>query len=473
MDLAIRGTRMVTFRDGRPSVVQGGTVGVRDGRITYVGPDDGFEGRAEREIDGAGHVTMPGLVDAHVHTGPTLLRGAAQDVPEIEWMNRALGPLADHLTDDDRVVGAKLGVLEGIRSGVTTFGEYASDVGRLVEEVYEPWGVRVAATETINAVADDADLDPDVPYPFDERTGRTALDRADALSDDYADSDLVIPTYGPQALDMVPLELLEETFAHAAERDCRVHVHVAQGRRERRQIEARYGDDASTVGVLEDNGLLDERLIAVHCHDATPEERERLAESGAAYVGCPSSIAAIDGVTPPVEWFRRRDAPVGLGTDQAPGPGGHDMLREVRTAALLSKTVHADPTALPAWEALRLATLGGATALGLDDRIGSLEVGKRADLVVIDAADPSVAPVVDEPFSTAVPNLAHSASRAAVDTVVVDGDVVLRDGEFVDVDERDVIDEAQERAERVFEEGAADWRAAGSALVDRADEGWL
>ncbi len=473
MDLAIRGSRLLTFREGRPNVVEGGTVGVRDGQIVYVGPDAGFEGGADREIDGSGYVTMPGLVDAHVHTGLTLLRGAAQDVHEIEWMNRALGPLAGHLTDDDRVAGAKLGVLEGLRSGVTTFGEFASDVGRLVEEVYEPWGVRVAATETINAIPDDAELDPDTPYPFDRRKGRAALERADALADDYDDADLVLPTYGPQALDMVPLELLEETFAQAAERDRRVHVHVAQGRRERRQIEARYGADASTVGVLDENDLLDEQLIAVHCHDATPDERERLADSGAAYVGCPSSIAAIDGVTPPVEWFRRRGIPVGLGTDQAPGPGGHDMLREVRTAALLSKTVHADPTALPAWHALRLATLGGAGALGLDDRIGSLEVGKRADLVLVDAADPGVAPVVDEPFSTAVPNLAYAATRAAVDTVVVDGKVLLRDGEFVDVDEQAVIAAAQDRAERVFEEGADDWRAARSTLVDRADEGWL
>lgn len=474
MDLAIRSSRLLTFRGGRPNVVEDGTVGVRDGRIVYVGPDEGFEGGADREIDGSGYVTMPGLVDAHVHTGLTLLRGGAQDVPEIEWMNRALGPLANHLTDADHVAGAKLGVLEGLRSGVTTFGEYASDVGQLVESVYEPWGVRVAATETINAVAADRDdLGPDEPYPFDTEKGRAGLDRADHLAEEYADADLVTPMYGPQALDMVPMDLLETAFERAAERERRVHVHVAQGRRERRQIQARYGATASTVEMLAEHGLLDERLLAVHCHDATPDERELLAESDAAYVGCPSSIAAIDGVTPPVEWFRERGVAVGLGTDQAPGPGGHDMLREVRTAALLSKTLHADPTALPAWEALRLATLGGAAALGLEDEIGSLEVGKRADLVLVDTADPGLVPAVEEPFSTAVPNLAYSASRAAVDTVIVDGELLLRGGEFVDADEAAVVAEAQERAERIFAAGADDWRAAGSTLVDRADEGWL
>lgn len=474
MDLAIRHARLVTFREGRPNVVEEGTVGVRDGTIVYVGPDDGFEGGAEREFDGSGHIVLPGLVDAHVHMGLTLLRGGAQDVPEIEWMNRALGPLARHMTDEDLITGAKLGVLEGMRSGVTTFGEYASDVGRLVEHVYEPWGVRVAATETINAISKDRDgLGPDDPYPFDYEKGKAMLDRANVLADSYEDSDLVTPMYGPQALDMVPMEILEAAFENAATRGLRVHVHVAQGRRERLQIQARYGADASTVEVLADHGFLNDSLVAVHCHDASPPERELLAQSGASYIGCPSSIAAIDGVTPPVEWFRERDVPVGLGTDQAPGPGGHDMLREVRTAALLSKTVHADPTALPAWHALGVATVGGASALGLDDQIGSLEVGKRADLVLVDASDLGLAPAVSRPFSTAIPNLAYSATSSAVDAVVIDGEFVIEDGEFVDIDQSAVVAEANERAARVFEAGEEDWRSADSSLVDRAAEGWL
>ena len=472
MDLAIRNTRLLTMADGRPNPTPKGAVGIEDGRIVFVGPDDEFEGSPDRIIDGSDHVTTPGLVDAHVHTGMALLRGGAQDVPEIQWMNKALGPLGRQLTPEDRVAGTKLGVLEGLRAGTTTFGEYAGHVGRLVEEVYQPWGVRVAATETINEVSDEReDLGPREPYPFDRKKGEEALSRAEKLFDAYAGDSLVTPMYGPQALDMISPDLLETIFERADEQDARVHVHVAQGRRERLQIQTRYGEDASTVRVLDEHGFLDERLLAVHCHDASSAECERLAEAGASYVGCPSSIAAIDGIVPPVEEFRKEGAPVGLGTDQAPGPGGHDLLREVRTAALLAKVDAGDPTALPAWHALRLATLGGARALGLGDEIGSIENGKRADLAMVPVDDPGIAPAVDNPFATVVPNLVYGTASA--DTVLVDGEIVLKDGELIPEDEERVVSGAVERARRAFRKGTDEWRAAGSELVDAADEGWL
>jgi 5-methylthioadenosine/S-adenosylhomocysteine deaminase len=472
MDLAIRNTRLLTMADGKPNPVPNGAVGVDDGELVSVGPDGDFDGDPEATVDGSDHVTIPGLVDAHVHTVHTLLRGGAQDVPEIEWMNRALGPLARQMDDEDRIAGARLGVLEGLLSGVTTFGEYATDVADLVEGVYGEWGVRVAATETINEVSDEReDVGPDEPYPFDRERGEAALARAQDLVESYADDPLVEPMYGPQALDMVSLDLLHETFERAASHGATVHVHVAQGERERRQIRARYGEDASTVSVFDGEDLLDERLLAVHCHGATDGERERLATAGARYVGCPSSIAAIDGVVPPVEQFREAGAAVGLGTDQAPGPGGHDFLGEARTAAMLAKTDRGDPTALPAWHALRLATLGGARALGIDDTVGSLEVGKRADVAMVPVDDPGLAPVVDDPLATVVPNLVYGGARA--DAVLVDGEFVLRDGELVPGDGEAVVATARRRAEDTFGRGADDWRAAESELVDRVDEGWL
>jgi 5-methylthioadenosine/S-adenosylhomocysteine deaminase len=472
MDLAIRNTLLVTMAGGRPNPVTDGAVGIEGGELVYVGPEEGFVGDPARAVDGSGHVTIPGLVDAHVHTGLTVLRGGAQDVPEIEWMNRALGPLSRHLEDDDRVAGAKLGVLEGLRSGVTTFGEYAGEVERLVEDVYRSWGVRVAATETINEVSDEReDLGPRDPYPFDREQGERALERADALVERYADDPLVEPMYGPQALDMVSLDLLREMFERATDHGRKVHVHVAQGRRERLQIRERFGGEASTVSILDDEGLLGARLVAVHSHDATAAERERIAASGASYVGCPSSIAAIDGVVPPVEQFREAGAAVGLGTDQAPGPGSHDLRQEVRTAALLAKAERGNPTALPAWHALRLATLGGARALGIDDAVGSLEAGKRADLAMVRVDDPGLAPVVDEPLATAVPNLVYGSARA--DAVVVDGEFVLRDGELVPDDGAAVVADVQGRAEDAFRKATDAWREAGSELVGRVDEEWL
>ncbi len=473
MDLAVVDTTLVTMRGDRLGIVDDGAVGVKNGEIVYVGPTGDLEADPDETIDGSNRLTMPGLVDAHVHMGHTVLRGGAQDVPEIEWMTHALGPLARYTDEDDWAAGARLGVLEAVRSGVTTFGAYTADVAHLVEEAYRPFGVRVAATETITAVVDDQDeRGPGEPYAFDHEKGEAALARAEALFDEYADDDLIRPMYGPQALDMVPPELLETIRDRANEHERDLHVHVAQGRRERLQIQARYGEDESTVSVLDDLGVLGERLIAVHCHDATPAERERLAEAGARFIGNPSSIAAIDGITPPIVEMREYGAPTGIGTDQAPGPGAHDMLAELRTACLLSKTDRQDPTALPAWEAIQVGTLGGATALGMPE-VGVLEEGTPADLITIDLDRPGIAPTVTQPMHTAIPNVVYGESGGAVSNVVVDGERVVRDRDVVGVDEEAIIAEANERAKRAFERGTDDWQAAGSELVDAVDDGWL
>lgn len=438
MDLAVTGGLCLTMRGDRLGILEDGVVTVVDGRIDHVGPADSVDvDAADRHLDASDGVVIPGLVDAHAHTRHALLRGVAQDVPEIEWLNRALGPFDAHVEPADREAGARLGVLEALRAGTTTVCEYADRVGDLVAAVHRPLGVRTVAVETISAAPPDrADHDPDEPYPLEAARGRAALERARAT-------------------------------------DRRVHMHVAQGDREARQVRARFGADASTVGVLRDRGLTGPELVAAHLHGATAAERRALASDGVGMVGCPGSIAAIDGVAPPLAAYADAGGLVALGTDQAPGTGGHDLLRDLRTAALLSKTRERDPTAFPAWQALRAATRGGAAALGLADQVGRLAAGHRADIVVLAADALGVAPTVTEPLHTAIPNLVYGAAGGAVRDVVVDGTVQVRDGTVVDADPAAAVADARERATRVAREATADWRAAGSTLVDRADEGWL
>jgi 5-methylthioadenosine/S-adenosylhomocysteine deaminase len=347
-------------------------------------------------------------------------------------------------------------------------------VGDLIEAAHRPLGVRTVAVETINEVREDrSDLGPRELYEFDRERGRAALDRANALADRLGDDPLVTPMYGPQALDMISPDLLETVAADARERDARVHMHVAQGEREAIQIEERYGADETTVSALDDLGLLGPDLVAAHCHGTTGSERERLVEAGANMVGCPSSIAAIDGIVPPMADYRARGGTVGLGTDQAPGPGHHEMLRETRTAAVLSKTDAADPTAMPSWAALALATVGGARALGIDDRVGSLETGTAADLITVDLTAPATAPAVERPFHTAIPNLVHAATGREVRDVFVAGERVVADGGLRTADADAIVAEARERAVDLFDRASEDWRAAGSELVEHADAGRL
>ncbi len=475
MDLAITNTQALTMTGDGVGPIDDAAIGIDDGELVYVGPDDQFDSeRAETVLDGSDHLVIPGLVDAHSHMRLTILRGGAQDVPEIEWMNRALAPLARHLDEADQTLGAKLGAVEAVCAGATTICEYAGNVETLVENVYDPLGVRVVASETINEIADDRDgLGPRTLPTFDPALGESALERTEQLFDRYADTDRISITYGPQAVDMVSQETLEEVAKRSETHNRDVHMHVAQGERERLQVEERYGPETSSVSVLSELGLVNDRLIAAHLHDATPEERTRLADAGVRMVGCPSSIGAIDGVVPPVLEYAEHGGTVGLGTDQAPGTGRHDVLREARTAAILTKCDRGDPRALPAWQALRLATLGGARALGIDDRVGSIEEGKRADLALVTLDAMAMAPVVETPFHTAVSNLVHSAVGTAVETVLVDGEFLVRDGEFLAVDVPSLVQEVTDRGRSVFDRASEDWRTAGSVLVDDADSGRL
>ncbi|MFP4001540.1 MAG: amidohydrolase family protein, partial [Thermoplasmata archaeon] len=317
MDKAIIDTLLITFSDDGLGIIEDGAVGVEDDEIVFVGNTDELDvENVDKVIDGQNHITMPGLVNAHTHTGSTLLRGGAQDVPEIEWMNKAIGPIAKHLTDEDRILGSKLGVIEGLRTGTTTFAEYKSDVKETVEQVYQPFNVRVAATETINEVVSSReDLGPRNLYELSLEKGKEALNRTEKLFDEYEDTELVDCYYGPQALDMVSMDTLKEVWRRAEKRVADIHMHVAQGERERIQIKERYG--SSTVEVLNKNDMLNDKLIAAHCHGTSDEEKRLMTDKGVKMVGCPSSISMIDGIVPPVNDFLRNGGKAAIGSDQA------------------------------------------------------------------------------------------------------------------------------------------------------------
>ncbi|MFP4051566.1 MAG: amidohydrolase family protein [Thermoplasmata archaeon] len=473
MDKAIIDTLLITFSDDGLGIIEDGAVGVEDDEIVFVGNTDELDLKnVEKVIDGKEHITMPGLVNAHTHTGSTLLRGGAQDVPEIEWMNKAIGPIAKHLTEEDRTLGSKLGVLEGLRTGTTTFAEYKSDVKETVDEVYQPFNVRVGATETINEIVSSREkLGPRDLYEFSPEKGEDAIKKTEDLFDEYEDSDLVDCYYGPQALDMVSLETLEEVWKRAEDRSACIHMHVAQGEREKIQIKERYG--SSTVEVLDENDMLNDNLIAAHCHGTSDEEKRLMTDKGVKMVGCPSSISMIDGIVPPVNDFLKFGGKAAIGSDQAPGPGTHNMFREMRTISLLTKVRDKDPTKLPCWESLKLGCKGGAEVLGMKDKIGSLEVGKKADIITVDISKVNMTPSVSIPFHNFIPNLVYSSTGYEVDNVIINGKMIMEDGEFKDIDEEKIIQKADERAKDVFEDAKEDWKEAGSYLVKKTDEGFI
>lgn len=475
MDIAITNTILLTFENHNLGIIENGGLGITEDKISYVGPMISFDySKADVIVDGKGMVTMPGLVNVHLHSGFTLLRGGAQDLPEIEWMNKGIGPLAAQVTDKERLLGSKLGVLEGIQSGTTTFAEYTTDVKKLVEEVYLQLGARVVATETINEIPDKrSHLAPTDLYKFSKSKGEKGIKRARNLFKEFRDEDMVSCMYGPQALDMVSLDLLSTIKELSEENESRIHMHIAQGERERLQIVGRYGSKATTISVLNDNNLLNSKLIAGHIHGTTESERELMVKNGVKMASCQSSIATIDGIVPPLHHYTSIGGIAGLGTDQAPGPGNHNMFREMRSASVFGKILHRDPTVLPAWKVLELATIGGAKVLGLEEKIGSLKIGKQADVITVDLNRLNMTPWTFKPFHNFIPNLVHSSNGTEVSNVIINGKLIYGSNEFTAFDLYKLIDTANRHARRIFDDAEKDWRKAGSQMVNSVDEGWL
>ncbi|MFX0171169.1 MAG: amidohydrolase family protein [Candidatus Hodarchaeota archaeon] len=474
MDLAIINTWLMTFEGKGLSIIPNGALGIEEEKITFVGRTADLKYKeADQLIDGTNKITMPGLINAHTHTGLTLLRGAAQDLPEIEWMNKGIGPFTKYLNPEDVILGSKLGVLEAIKSGTTTLAEYTSSVSTLIREVYQPFDIRVVGIETINEVISDrTKMKPTELYEFDQSKGEVALQRANNAFKEFEGHELVSFMYGSQALDMISLDSLLHAKQQAYKSECKIHMHVAQGERERLQIKRRFGN-LSTVKVLENNKLLDITLIAAHIHDTTTEERSLLVDHGVSMVGCPTSISMIDGIVPPLGHYVQLGGKAAIGTDQAPGTGHHNLFHEMRIASILTKIINRDPTALPPWQSLMLATRGGAVVLGLENKIGSLSVGKQADIITIDLLRCNLAPVVTKPFRNFVPNLIYSTNGNEVDNVIINGQLIIKDNKFLNIDEIFIISEANKRAPEIYESAAEEWMKANSKMVEYSWKGYL
>jgi 5-methylthioadenosine/S-adenosylhomocysteine deaminase len=276
----------------------------------------------------------------------------------------------------------------------------------------------------------------------------------------------------PHAADMMSRELLLRVRDEADRLGVMMHMHVAQGGREDIQMKLRYGK--STVQFLDEMGFLNDKLLAAHCHQTFDEEVRLLAKRGVRYVSCPSSISLIDGITPPLAlYINSGGRAAALGTDQASGNNCHNMMMEMKVAALLNKVRHRDPTVLPAWKMLRIATIDGARAVGLGAEIGSLEVGKKADLIILNMKMPHMMPLISSPVRNIAPNIVYSARGDEVETVIIDGEIVLDEGELKTMDEEKILCEAQEAAETVTNRAREDFFNAGSRLVDAVKKGLL
>ena len=405
------------------------------------------------------HALFPGFIDAHMHTAISVLRGLAQDTGH--WMMFGVQPFIATLRPEDRAFGNRLALVEAVKAGTTTLGDYEGDMEPVCELVARV-GVRGNLAQTIRE-AEHRTYAVGELYHFNPELGRRSLESCLALHDRWhgkADGRIRI-LFGPQAADFAGRDLLLEVQRQARARGARIHMHVQQGDRETHQIVARYGQ--RPIEWLRGIGYLDPSLIAVHLTDADAREAAVVAASGASMVVCPGSIGIIDGIVPPSVAFQEAGGMCALGSDQAPGNNCHSVINEMKLVCLFNKIKYQDPERMPAWKALRMATIEGAQAIGLGDAIGSLEVGKRADFIAIDLNAPSMLPVFREPMRNIVPNLVYSARGSEVVLSVVDGRTILQDGKVLGIDEETLAADAARCAEVIGARAAPEfWAIDGS-----------
>jgi 5-methylthioadenosine/S-adenosylhomocysteine deaminase len=473
-DTLIAHAHMITMRGEGVGYVADGAVAVQDGRIAAVGPTAELAARfqAAETIDARCCALLPGLIDAHMHTPLAIVRGVAQDVRH--WMQRALAPYARHVTPAAALAGTRLNVLEALKAGTTTFVDYTKPYPGWAE-VYLQVGVRARLTPTINALPPGgmAGWQVGVLYPFDPVAGQAAIGAALVFARDWhgAAGGRITVMLGPQAPDMLPRDQLLLVKRLASREGLMIHMHVAQGDREIEQMIQRYGQ--RTPAYLDDLGYLDDQLLAVHLTEARDEEAALVARRGARMALCSGSIGIIDGIVPPARAFRAAGGLVALGSDQASGNNCNNVFNEMKLTALFNKIQARDPTAFPAWEVLRMATIEGARAIGLGDQIGSLEVGKQADLILVDLRALNLSPVLEAPIRNIVPNLVYAASGHEVVMVMVAGKVLVRDGQVLTADEEAVRAEAQAQAQALARRVAADPVHKDMALLEAMEAGRL
>ncbi len=473
VDILLLSGHLVTMVGTGVGYLADGALAIEGDRIAEVGPSSELAAKyeARRTIDAGGKVVLPGLVDAHTHSPETLLRGVAQDVSD--YMEKAMAPFSRAFTPELALAGTRLHVLEALKAGITTYMDFCPPFAGWAE-VYQQIGVRARLTPTINSLAPGTMADRvGTLYVFDETKGRQAIDAALAFADQWQGrgEGRITAMLGPQAPDMVPLDQLVRVKDAAERHGLMIHMHVAQGDRESRQMASRYG--TRSVPFLDSIGYLDDRLFAVHLTEATDDEVELLVGRGARMGLCSGSIALIDGIVPPAWLYRELGGTVALGTDSASSNNSISLFHEMKLTALLNKVRLRNPEVMPAWEVLRMATIEGARAIGLGDTVGSLEAGKQADVILIDLDALNLSPVVEAPVRNIVPNLVYAATGHEVDTAIVAGRVLMEGRRLLTADEEAIRREAQSAGETLSRRVLEDPQHTGLTLLKAMRAGKL
>lgn len=426
-DLLIVHARVVSV-DADFTILEDGAVAILGDAIADVGPtaDVVRRVRAKETFDAKGAILMPGLVNTHNHAAMTLLRGGADDRALMDWLTNFIFPAEGRNVSPAFVRdGTRLACLEMIRSGTTTFADmyyFEDEVAKVVDEA----GMRGVLGETVIGFPV-----PDAPTP------EKGLEGARAFIARWRKHPRIVPAVAPHAPYTVPPEILKACEALSKETNTPLLIHVAETRDEDNQVREKFGK--RPVEFLDSLGVLSPRTVAAHCVWLSRDDIATMAKAGAGCSHNPESNMKLASGSPPVAAMLAGGLRVGLGTDGAASNNDLDMFDAMDLAGKLAKLVTGDPRALPARAVVEMATRRGAELLGLGEKVGSIETGKQADLVLVSVDSPKATPLWD------VPSLLVSALDGDdVRRVWVAGRLLYRDGTFLTLDEKAIRAKAEE-----------------------------
>ncbi|MFT3744091.1 MAG: amidohydrolase [Pyrinomonadaceae bacterium] len=419
VDILIVGATIVTMNEQR-EVIENGAVAITNGKIDLIGTRRIVErnSRPKRVIDASGKVIIPGLINTHTHAAMSLFRGISDDLDLNDWLTKFIFPAeAKNVNEQFVRAGTRLGLAEMIRGGTTTYCDMYYFEDAVADETKKA-GVRGVLGETI------------IKFPVsDNKTPEAALAYTETFIKKWKNDPLIVPAAAPHAPYTLETATLKAIKAQSDRLDSAVVIHVAETKRERDDILAQYGK--TPAAYLDSIGFLSNRTIAAHSVWLTSDEVDIYKQRGVGTAHCPTSNMKLASGIAPVPEMLRKDVAVGLGTDGAASNNDLNMWEEMDLAAKLHKLSSNDPKTLPAEQAFEMATIRGARALHLDKITGSLEAGKRADLVILDMDS-----LNQTPYYNIYSSLVYSTKADDVRTVIINGKVVMLDRRLLTLDER-------------------------------------
>jgi len=436
--------------DANRRVIRDGAIRIKDDKIVQICKLEDLPRTesSEIEIDSKGMVIIPGLIDTHVHLAQALIRGCADDTELIGWLQKFVWPLQGNFNQEDGKTSAELCMLEMIKSGTTTFLEsllhsrYGFDG---IAESLRKSGMRGILSKTVMGLPSYGGKES-IMHPGMIEDAETTLRDVETHFKRWngaADGRIKV-WYGARSLGGCTPELFGKIAEGARRLGTGITMHLSEVKEDVKYTQENFG--MMPAEFMNKTGFVGPNVVFVHGVWLTEKEWKILAEKGASLAHCPSSNMKIASGIAPVPEMMRAGMNVSLGCDGGPSNNCYDMIREMKTASLLQKARLLDPLVLNSETVLEMATLNGAKALGLQDQIGSIEAGKKADLILLNIKKPHLTPAYN-----IVSNLVYSAAGSDVDTVIIDGKVVMQNRIVKTLDEEQILDEAAVRGARLLE----------------------